>query len=86
VFGEGWRDRVRELKAEDGGDIVCTGSLTLSQALIEEGLADEFRLFTYPAVQRRGRRLFPDGYERRLRLQDSRTFSNGVVLVVYRPV
>src|SRR3954452_2221581 len=37
VLGEGWRDRVRELKAEDGGDIVCTGSLMLSQALIGRG-------------------------------------------------
>ena len=86
VLGANWRDRVRALKEEDGGDIVCTGSLTLSQALIEEGLVDELRLFTYPAVQGRGRRLFPDGYERRLELLDSRAFSNGVVLTVYRPV
>jgi len=83
VLGADWRDRIRELKAEDGGDIVCTGSLTLSETLIEEGLVDELRLFTYPAVQGRGRRLFPDGYERSLRLLDSRAFSNGVVLVVY---
>jgi dihydrofolate reductase len=83
VLGADWRDRLRELKAKDGGDIVCTGSLTLCEALIEEGLVDELRLFTYPAVQGRGRRLFPDGYERRLRLRDSKAFSNGVVLVVY---
>jgi dihydrofolate reductase len=83
VLGADWRDRVRELKAEDGGDIVCTGSLTLTAALIEEGLVDEFRLFVFPAVQGRGRRLFPDGYERGLRLLDSKAFANGVVLLVY---
>jgi dihydrofolate reductase len=85
VLGADWRDEVRELKAGDGGDIVCTGSLTLSEALIQDGLVDEFRLFVFPAVQGRGRRLFPEGYERPLRLLDSKAFSNGVVLMVYAP-
>ena len=77
--------RVRALKEEDGGDIVVTGSLTLCPAVIEEGLVDEFRLFVYPAVQGRGRRLFPDGYAASLKLLDSRAFENGVVLLVYAP-
>jgi dihydrofolate reductase len=85
VVGADWRDHVRALKEEDGGDVVCTGSLTLCPALIEERMVDEYRLFTYPAVQGRGRRLFPDGLEQRLRLLDSRAFSNGVVLTVYAP-
>ena len=84
VLGADWRDRVRALKAEDGeGDIVTTGSLTLCPALIEEGLVDEYRLFTFPAVQGRGRRLFPDGLEAKLELKDCRSFSNGVVLTTY---
>jgi dihydrofolate reductase len=83
VLGADWRDRLGQLKAEDGGDIVCTGSLTLSRTLIEEGLVDEFRIFTHPAVQGRGRRLFPDGYAASLRLLDCRAFDNGVVLLVY---
>jgi dihydrofolate reductase len=85
VVGADWRDRVRALKAEDGGDIVATGSLTLCPALIEDGLVDEFRLFVHPAVQGRGRRLFPDGYAAGLRLLDSRAFDSGVVLLVYAP-
>ena len=85
VLGEDWRDRVRRLKEEDGGDIVVTGSLTLCPAVIEAGLVDEYRLFVFPAVQGRGRRLFPDGYETSLALKDSRTFGNGVVLLVYTP-
>jgi dihydrofolate reductase len=83
VLGADWRDRVRALKEEDGGDIVCTGSLTLCPALIEEGLVDEFRLFVFPAVQGRGRRLFPDGHAAKLELKGSRSFSNGVVLTTY---
>lgn len=83
VLGADWRDRVLALKEEDGGDIVTTGSLTLCPALIEEGLVDEYRLFTFPAVQGRGRRLFPDGFSGSLELKDSRSFSNGVVLTTY---
>ncbi len=83
VLGADWRDRVRALKEEDGGDIVCTGSLTLCPALIEEGLVDEYRLFVFPAVQGRGRRLFPEGHEAKLELKESRSFSSGVVLTRY---
>ena len=83
VLGADWRDRVRALKEEDGGDIVVTGSLTLVPAVIEAGLVDEFRLFVFPAVQGRGRRLFPEGREAALRLKDSKTFPSGVVLLTY---
>jgi dihydrofolate reductase len=85
VLGADWRDRVRDLKEEDGGDIVVTGSLSLCPAVIEAGLVDEYRLFVFPAVQGRGRRLFPEGHEAALVLKDSKPFSNGVVLLVYTP-
>lgn len=75
---------VRELKQQDGQDIVCTGSISLTHVLISAGLVDEFRLFIYPAVQGRGRRLFPDGYEvDRLRLLEVKSFRRGVVLTRY---
>jgi dihydrofolate reductase len=75
---------VRALKQAAGGDIVLTGSITLGHTLIEAGLVDEFRLFAYPVVQGRGRRLFPDGYRvDRLRLLDTRSFASGIVLTTY---
>ena len=56
----------------------------LASTLIERDLVDEYRLFVYPAVQGRGRRLFPDGHEvRRLRLTDSRAFVSGITLQRY---
>ncbi|MET8213428.1 dihydrofolate reductase family protein [Streptomyces sp. NPDC005373] len=78
---------VTTLKALEGGkDIVLTGSITLAHTLIEAGLVDEYRLFVYPVVQGRGRRLFPDGYEvPRLRLVDSKAFRSGIVLLRYVP-
>jgi dihydrofolate reductase len=58
----------------------------LTHALIAAGLVDEYRLFVYPVVQGRGRRLFPDGYEiPRLSLVYTRSFASGVNLVVYTP-
>jgi len=77
-------EQVHELKALDGKDIVVTGSIRLCHTLIEAGLVDEFRLFTYPVVQGRGRRLFPPGYQvERLELRDARSFGSGIVLTAY---
>lgn len=76
--------RVCSLKESDGKDIVLTGSISLSHTLIGAGLVDEYRLFVYPVVQGRGRRLFPDGYEApRLELRDSKWFRSGIALLVY---
>jgi dihydrofolate reductase len=83
---DGFEDAVRALKAEPGRDIVTTGSITLVHALIGAGLVDEYRLFVYPVVLGRGRRLFPDGTDvPTLRLAEARPFRSGVVLLRYRP-
>ncbi len=77
-------EEVRALKQRPGGDIVLTGSITLAHAMIEAGLVDEYRLFTYPVVQGRGRRLFPDGFRlEKLQLTRSRSFRSGVTLSTY---
>lgn len=79
-------EEVRALKAREGQDIVLTGSISLAHTLIAAGLVDEYRLFVYPAVQGRGRRLFPDGVEvPRLRLLESRAFASGITLQRYAP-
>ncbi len=75
---------VRRLKEVPGRDIVVTGSITLTHALIAADLVDEYRLFVYPAVQGRGRPLFPEGVEYpRLRLLEVKAFRNGVTLTRY---
>ena len=79
-------DQVRALKSEPGGDIVVTGSITLSHALIEAGLVDEYRLFVYPVVQGRGRRMFPDGVELpMLNLLEAKAFRCGINYTRYSP-
>jgi dihydrofolate reductase len=79
-------DLVRELKESPGGDIVVTGSITLTHALVAAGLVDEYRLFVYPVVQGEGRRLFVDGTTAHLELRDLRRFRSGVALAVYATV
>jgi dihydrofolate reductase len=73
-------DPVQEIKAlkdQQGLDIVITGSISLCHTLIEAGLVDEYRLFVYPVVQGRGRRLFPDGFELpRLRLLETKALGD----------
>ncbi len=76
-------DDIGALKAEDGKDIVATGSITLVHALIRLGVVDEFRLFVYPVVLGVGARLFEDARIPRLTLAECRTFRSGVVLTRY---
>ena len=71
------------LKEQPGQDIVVTGSIRLCHTLITAGLVDEYRLFVYPVVQGRGRRLFPDGFEHPLTLLDARGFRGGITLSRY---
>ena len=78
-------DEVAALKSAPGRDIVTTGSITLIHDLIAAGVIDEFRLFVYPVVLGRGRRLF-EGVTAvpKLRLVETRPFRSGIVLLRYR--
>jgi dihydrofolate reductase len=77
-------EEVRALKEQSGQDIVVTGSIMLSHTLIEAGLVDEYRLFVYPVVQGRGRRLFPEGFEcPELRLIEAKAFRSGIAYSRY---
>ena len=77
-------EEVRTLKEQPGRDIVVTGSITLCHTLIGAGLVDEYRLFVYPFVQGRGRRLFPDGFaSSALRLLEAKAFRTGIAFSRY---
>lgn len=77
-------DAVRAVKERPGGDIVCTGSISLSRALLREGLVDEVRLFTYPYARGHGERLFDGTPARWLQLVECRAFAGGAILARYR--
>lgn len=75
---------VAELKRRKGKAIVATGSVRLAQTLVRTGLVDEYRLFVYPVVVGRGRRLFETADMSALGLTEARPFRSGVVLLRYR--
>jgi dihydrofolate reductase len=78
-------DAVRALKEGDGGPIGVHGSATLAQSLHKAGLVDQWNLMVFPVVLGSGKRLFPTDAEdkQKLKLRESRTYSNGVQLNIF---
>jgi dihydrofolate reductase len=77
-------EEVESLKREIDGDILVYGSTQLVQTLIEHGLVDELRLLVHPVVVGAGKRLFGETSAKRpLRLRDTRTVGDGVVIQTY---
>jgi dihydrofolate reductase len=77
---------VRRLKATAGPELHIWGSGDLLQSLIAADLVDEYRVWVYPVVLGKGKRLFENGVPpRRLTLVESRSSSEGVLLNTYRP-
>jgi dihydrofolate reductase len=76
-------DEVRALAASASGDL-AVGGAELAASFQRLGLIDEYRLYVHPLVIGRGRPLFrtPD-LRIDLRLEETRTFGNGVVLLRY---
>ncbi|OAH12657.1 dihydrofolate reductase family protein [Streptomyces jeddahensis] len=77
-------DEVMALKAQPGGDLALGGA-GLAASFMEHDLIDEYRLYVHPVLLGRGKRLFEQADTMtRLRLVETRTFGNGVVLLRYQ--
>jgi dihydrofolate reductase len=78
-------ERIRELKAGDGGDFLVHGSLALVTTLAEHDLVDGYRLMVFPVVLGAGRRLWGDtGAPADLSLVEARPVGDaGVVVQTY---
>jgi dihydrofolate reductase len=78
-------EEIRRLKASDGPELHIWGSSKLLQSLIAAELVDEFRIWIYPVIVGKGKRLFEEGVPPTgLTLAESRATSNGVLLTTYR--
>ena len=77
--------QLARLKEDTDGSVLVSGSGTLVQTLLKADLMDELRLMVFPTVLGRGRRLFPEGIDRRkLKLVESKQVgSDGVQVHVY---
>ena len=78
-------EQIAALKQQPGTNIGITGSATLVYSLLQNDLLDELRLLVHPVVVGSGKRLFKEGDLKRLQLVESKTFSTGVVSLVYQP-
>jgi dihydrofolate reductase len=79
-------DEIGRLKASDGPELHVWDSSELLQTLIAADLVDEFRVWVFPLVLGKGKRLFEDGVPPRgLTLVESRSTTTGVLLNTYRP-
>lgn len=78
---------VRRLKASAGPVLHVWGSSALLQTLIAAELIDEHRLWIFPLVLGKGKRLFENGVPPRgMALVDTRHTPSGVFINTYRPI
>ena len=77
---------ISKLRRVIAGDLVVYGSGRLCRTLLENDLVDELRLFIFPVILGAGQRLFGEITERKpLRLMDTRTVGESLVLATYQP-
>jgi dihydrofolate reductase len=87
VIRELRKDRVMQLKASPGKDIMIFGSGSIVDQLARLGLIDEYQLLVNPVVLPKGMPLFTESLDKlNLKLVKTKTFKNGIVLVQYQPV
>jgi dihydrofolate reductase len=75
-------DRVAELKAGPGGDIVCFGSLTTWNDLLAHGLVDELHILVGPGVIGSGAPTFSQPVEHELTLLDVRRLEDSKLVAL----
>jgi dihydrofolate reductase len=75
---------VAKLKQEDGPILLTQGSTKLVHALHAAGLVDEIRMFTFPLLLGKGKRLFSgDSQPRAFKLTHSAVSPNGLIAATY---
>jgi dihydrofolate reductase len=77
-------EEVRKLKQQPGKDISISGSCQLVHTLMQHDLIDEYQLLVYPVVLGSGKRLFPSGFDTKLKLVEAKSFPTGVMLLRYQ--
>jgi dihydrofolate reductase len=76
---------VSRLKSEDGPELQVHGSSQLIQTLLAHELIDEFRLWLFPVVVGKGKRLFGEGtMPAGMALIDTKMSTTGVMISTYR--
>lgn len=79
-------DEIKQLKEQDGQDIIAYGGATFVSALIKHGLIDDYHLFVNPTAVGSGLTIFNElEAKQELRLVKSTAFECGIVVLHYAP-
>lgn len=86
---ETWPDiaagKIKELKQQDGKNIVIYGSGTIVKQLTQLGLIDEYHLIITPVILGGGKSLFAGNSQKQFELTGTEVFEAGNVLLKYSP-
>jgi dihydrofolate reductase len=78
-------EEVLRLRQQSGKDLVILGSATLASFLLQQGLIDEYRVILNPVLIGAGNPLFKGIKQAlRLKLQQTKLFASGVVVLYYQ--
>ena len=78
-------EEIRKLKEEPGKGLLQYGVGELTHTMLKHGLVDEVHLLVYPFTSGEGPRIFERMGVNTLKLLDTKTFSSGVVALIYQP-
>lgn len=76
---------VRQLKLQDGGNLLIFGHGQLSETLLKQHLIDVIDLSIHPVILGQGKQVFKGGLHVPLRLIATKSFSTGIVKLTYEP-
>jgi dihydrofolate reductase len=78
---------IRRIKAQNGPNLILSGSSTLTSTVLEHGLADEVLLVVYPLLLGTGKRFFAQGTPARLfEFVSTKAMPTGVIFTHYKVV
>jgi len=77
---------VAKLKREAGKDVMIYGHGPIGQTLLQHHLLDEIQFAIHPVLVGRGQVVLRDQLQAQLKLIETKTLANGVVVVSYEPV
>ncbi len=80
------KKEVKKWKQEEGKPMAIFGSGTIVQEFTRLGLVDEYRLLLNPIILGKGKPMFKDVDQMKLKLLSTKTFGNGNVLLCYQPL
>lgn len=76
-------EEIKKLKKQPGNDM-AVGGPNLASTFIKLGLIDEYRLYIHPVILGDGKPMFPVNEKLNLKLVETQTFPNGVVMLKYQ--